>query len=215
MGNISLKRVAGEALASYIASNIPGLASVSAAQSGPEEAYDTPTARLIPEVLTFEPTQYQEIYENATTDDGKLVLDVGQFTGVYTLQLWTKSKVEREQFEQAILDLFLADAWSPGTLYVNTPNLTITGYTSLYSAEIKARLDTEEWREEMAFQSHRFVFIDILVDFPALVAVNAKNLVSLQVCLADVNSNIASINDIDSDYRVEIGNDGTTTRGTI
>jgi len=215
MGNISMKRVAADAIANYISSRISGLAGkVSAVAAGPETPAPCLALKILPEQFIFEPSQHDEIYYK-DPDDGKLVLDVGSFTGLFTFQLFTVNPAEREKFEQAIIDLFLADPWAPGTLFVTTPNLVINGYNSLYQAELKVRLDSEEWNEELTFEAKRMSFLEVYIDFPALTAIDAPNLVSLQICLSDVDANIVSISNIDPDYRVEVQEDGSTIKGTV
>lgn len=184
MASASIKRVVGEAIASYIATRIPALSNISAVQSGPEEEFATPSVRLISETLTFEPETLQEVYWREDIDDGKLVQDCGQFSGLVTLQLWTNSKPAREQYEQAIIDLFLgSDEFSPGTIYIDSPTLTINSYVSLYSTQIRVRLDKEQWREELSFEAHRYSFLNLEVDFPALTTTNAATITDLELWL--------------------------------
>jgi hypothetical protein len=215
VGNISLKRVVADTIANYLAANVTGLAGkVSAVPAGPETNAPCLAVKVLPDTLRFEPSQADERYED-DPDDGKLVLDVGSFTGIYTIQLFAASVVERELYEQRIMDLFLKDPWASGTIFVTTPNLTINGYASLYKAELKARLDSEEWNEEFAMESRRYSFLELFIDFPALTAINATNITSLQVCLADINSIVVSISDIDESDRVEVLADGSVEKGTV
>lgn len=214
MGNVSMKRVCADAIANYLSANISGLAGkVSAVAAGPETFAECLALKVLPERFVFEPAQQDEVYE-ADPDDGKIVLDVGSYTGLFTLQLFTVNPAERELYEQKILDLFQATEWASGTLFITTPNLLINGYASLYQAEIKVRLDSEEWNDELAFEAKRYSFLEIDIDFPALTTRDISNLTSLQIVLAGVDDDIVSIDDTDLDYRVEVQEDGSTIKGT-
>lgn len=219
MGNVSIKRVCLDTIANYIAANVTGLAGkVSAVAAGPEVIAPCLAVKLISDSFTFEPNQEEEIYEldsTGNTSDGKVVVDVGSFTGIVTLQLYAANVPERELYEQRILDLFLKTVWAPGTIFATTPNLTINGYSSLYQAELKARIDGDEWSEEFSFESRRYSFIDLYVDFPALTTYDAANLTSLQLALAKTTDTIATIADVDPAYRVAVQADGSTIKGTV
>jgi PKD repeat protein len=192
MGNVSIKRVVADAIASYLSSNISGLTGkVSAVADGPQTNAGCLALKVLPDQMSFEPAQADEVY-SANPDDGKVIVDVGSFTGLYTLQLFASSPSERELYEQQIMDLFLKTVWAPGTIYVTTPNLTINGYASLYSAEIKVRLDSEDWSEELAFEQKRSSFVEVYIDFPALTTFDAANLTSLQIALSDLDSTVVT-----------------------
>jgi hypothetical protein len=164
--------------------------------------------------MVFEPAQADEVYENAT-DDGKVIVDVGSFTGLFTLQLFAASPAEREKYEQAIMDLFLSTEWAPGTLFVTTPNLIVNGYSSLYQAELKARLDSEEWNEELAFEAKRYSFLEIYIDYPALTTYIAPAIQSLQLALMDMESVVVTVADIPAGDRVEVQQDGSVKPETL
>lgn len=209
MASTNMKRLTAETVASYLASNVAGLSGkVSALQEGPENVQDYPSAALMPVQFTYVPqSEYDEVYELSGSDDGKVVLDVGEFQGLMRLELYARTKPEREQYEQALMDLFLASPGSPGTLFITTPNLTINGYVSLYSVELKVRLNTEEWREEYSFESKRFSFIELEVAYPALTARNAITAQTLELALSDA---------VDSNTPIDIVTiqvDGSTTPG--
>jgi hypothetical protein len=184
MATTNIKRVVANAIATYIGENVTGLSGkVSAVQEGPEKTSEFPSVALLPSVFAFTPSEPDEVYENEDEDDGKVLLDVGEFDGAMELQLYTKSKPERELYEQRILDLFLSQEGSPGTLFVETPELTVGGYVSLHTVEIKVRLDSEEWNEEFSFDAKRYSFLDLEVAFPALVARDAVTIEDLQIAL--------------------------------
>jgi hypothetical protein len=210
VASTNIKRIVGDVIAAYISSAIPTLnGNVKAAQAGPEENFVAPAVRIMPQATVFEPSNGDEIY-SAAPDDGKVVYQVGDFTGLFQLELWAKTKPERELFEQAILDLFIADPWAPGTLILNTPTLTINGYVSLYGAEIKVRLDQEEWQEELAFEGHRYTFLNLEIDFPALTSANAVQIQHLQSVFS---SNLETI-EISLGDTVEVQADGSVTHKT-
>lgn len=209
MATVNIKRIVGKAIADYIAANVTGLSGrVSEVLDGPEQAMVFPSATVLPDALTYEPQQADEVYWRTDIDDGKIVLNVGDFAGTYELRLYTKTRPERELYEQRILDLFLSTQDAPGTIYVNTPTLTVGGYVSLYSAQIQVRLDSEQWREEFAFENRRYVFIDLDIAFPALVSRNAPTMESLRVALTNaLDSNVP-------DEVVEVQLDGSTLPST-
>lgn len=187
MGNVNLKRVCLDAIANHIATNVTGLTGkVSAVAAGPETMAPCLSVKLIPEKFEFEPSEPDEVYFDEVTDDKALVYNIGSFTGIVTLQLYTVNPAERELYEQRIIDLFLRTKWAPGTIFVETPNLTVDGYASLYKAELKVRLDGGEWNDEFSFESKRFSFLDIYVDYPALcLDADAPTIDSLQLWLSE------------------------------
>ncbi len=191
MATSNIKRIVGDAIAAYFAANVTGLSGkVTAVAQGPEKVQAFPSACLLPSQFRFEPSDPDDVYWDATTDDGKVVLDVGQFEGLLEFQLYCKNKPERELYEQRILDLFLASEGAPGTLFIPTPTLTINGYTSLHSVEVKLRLANEEWSEEFSFESRRYSFLDLEVAFPALTTRDAYTIENLQIAIThDLNSN--------------------------
>lgn len=185
MATINMKRIVADTLANHLSSNIPGLAGkVSAVAAGPSEDLKCLAVKVLPSDFRFVPSDEDEVYE-AELDDGKIICEVGQFTGSFTLELYTASPAEREQYEQLILDLFLATEWAPGTVFVNTPAVTVNSYVSLYQPEIKFRLESESWIEEMSFEAKRYCFIEISLALPALVTRSAATIDSLQLWLSE------------------------------
>ncbi len=212
---VNIKRFAADVLGNYIASNITGLAGkVSAVAAGPETNAPCLAVKILPEMFSFEEFVPDEVYFEEI-DDGKVVVDVGVFSGMFTIQLFTTTPAERELYEQKILDLFLAGEWSPGTLYLTMPNVTVNGYASLYTAEFKVFLQNDSWNDELAFESKRFSFLEVSVEFPALTAYNAATITSLQLALADMDHLILTVEDVAASDRVEIQEDGTTIPATV
>lgn len=215
MASINIKRVCAESLVTYIVAQIPELTGkVSAVADGPEKMAPCLAVKVLPDEFSFEPSQADEVY-SADPDDGKVVVDIGYFSGLFSIQLYAVGKEERDTYEQRLMDMFLETEWAPGTIYVNTPNLTVNGYASLYSAQLRMRLDSEDWSEEFAFEAKRYSFLDISVELPALTTINAANLTSLQLALEDTDAEIFTVDDVDSGDRVEILEDGTTELATV
>lgn len=213
MATINIKRITANILASHLASNIAGLSGkVTAVAAGPEEDLACLAVKIIPDAMIFEASNPDEIYWDEVVDDGKVVVDVGSWTGNFTIELYTNSPAEREEYEQKIIDLFQATEWAPGTLYLTTPALTVNGYASLHTAEIKFRLQEENWIDEMSFESKRYTFLEIFVDYPALTTYNAGTIESLQLALAKMDDEVADMTDVDDSYQVEVQLDGTTLK---
>lgn len=212
----NMRRVAADTLGAYLESQIPGLAGkIFTAAAGPETRAPCLALRLISRMFRFVPSDALEVYENATTDDGKVLVDIGLFTGLLTLQLYTTSPAEREQYEQLILDVFLSTVWSPGTLYLTTPAVTVGGYASLYQAPLKAYLEDFSWIDEMAFESKRYSFMDVELDFSALAKYDAHTIESLQIAFSNSNTAVTTISQIDPTSHLEIQADGTVERTTL
>ncbi|HEY6020222.1 MAG TPA: hypothetical protein VIY48_10060, partial [Candidatus Paceibacterota bacterium] len=156
MATTNMKRIAGDILANFISTSIPGLAGkVSVAVAGPEVNLPCLALRIIPDKFTFEPAYDLEVY-TVEPDDGKMIVDVGQWVGSFTMELYTTSSAERELYEQAITDLFISSEWSPGTIFLPTPTLTVMGYTTIYQDEVRYALQDEDWMDELAFESKRY-----------------------------------------------------------
>lgn len=212
MATTNMKRIVANALANYIASNVAGLSGkVTAVAAGPETTLPCLAAKIIPDTFTFDPAQEDEVYE-ADPDDGKIITDVGSWTGQFTIELYSTTPAEREEYEQKIIDLFMQEAWAPGTLYIDLPALTVGGYVSLYQAQIKYRLEQEQWMDEMAFENKRYSFLDVFIDYPALVVRTAHDLDIQLFQNQDTEVVIAGAGDIDDGNQVRVAEDGTTTK---
>jgi hypothetical protein len=212
MATTNMKRIVADALANYIASNVTGLSGkVSAVAAGPETTLPCLAVKVIADGFTFEPSQEDEVYE-ADPDDGKIITDVGSWVGNFTIELYTATPAERELYEQRIIDLFMSTTWAPGTVYVDLPALTVGGYVSLYQAQIKYRLEQEQWVDEMAFEGKRYTFLDVYVDYPALVTRTAHDLDIQLFQNQDTSVVVTSTAGIDDDYQVRVAEDGTTTK---
>lgn len=210
MATTNMKRIVANALASHLSDNISGLSGkVTAVAAGPETVLPCLAVKVIPDHFTFEPSQEDEVYEE-DPDDGSVIVDVGSWVGNFTIELYTATPAEREQYEQSILDLFMATEWAPGTLYIDLPALTVGSYVSLYEAQIKYRIESETWIDEMAFEGKRYCFLDVYVDYPALVTREAADLTIELFMFPDTEAEISDTSDIDDDYQVVIDEDGNT-----
>jgi hypothetical protein len=214
MATTNMKRIVANALADYIGANVAGLSGLtSAVIAGPEVVLPCLAVRVIPQGLKFEPAQEDEVYET-DVDDGNVITDVGSWTGQFNLELYTTSPAEREVYEQAITDLFMQETWAPGTLFLDTPALTVNGYISLYSAEAKLRLTDEDWNDEMAFEAKRYCYLTVDVDLPVLVNRLAHNLDIQLVFSNDFDAVITDRSQVDPTDQVDVNDDGTVTRAT-
>lgn len=204
MPSHNIKRDICNAIASYLSTNVAGLSGrVSSRFPGPETETQFPSAMIETSRFMFWPDNPDEVYA-AAIDDGKVVMSVGEFAGDAELRVYAKTVTERETIEQRIMDLFLGTQDGAGTLYIPTGNLTVAGYPTLHSVEVKCRIDSADWQEEFAFENRRYSFIDLTFGFPALVARNAHTIDSLQTKLAELE-------DVDGSdgESVEIQNDGS------
>jgi hypothetical protein len=214
MASTNMKRIVGDSIAGFFSTAIPSLnGNIKTGQDGPETNFSPPAVRMYFETLTFSPENVQEEYWT-DPDDGKVIYDVGEWDGLLRIELWCSTKPERETFEQLIIDQFLSfDAWSPGTVSILTPNLTINGYISLYAAQIKIWLDQQEWQEEMAFEGHRYTFITVPVSFPALTSANAVTIQELDVIVStDFEAVITDSGTVSKTDKITVQLDGTTTQ---
>lgn len=166
----NVKRLILDALSDSLAT-IDGLTDrVSPLQEGPERQAQFPSVMLLPSTFTLETWAATEVYYDEDVDDGRVLMDVGEFTGQVELRLYAKNVPEREDYEQRILNYFLADPDAPGSVRIVTPPMVIGDYATLYQASIVVRLTSELWREEFAFESRRYTFMDLEFAYPALIA---------------------------------------------
>lgn len=179
-----IKRSALDTLKTLLES-VTGLSGkVFVAAQGPEKIATYPSVVIIPQFINFSPDQAEDVWW-AIVDDGKSLQEVGSFEGLFEIQLYCNSAPQREEFEERIFQKFLSTPGAPGTLFSTTPNLTVNGLVTLYPAPIFYRLDSEEWREEFAYESRRFSFLDVLVSFPALTVRDAYTINSLRVAITE------------------------------
>lgn len=197
---VNIKRAVCNAVANYLAANVTGLAGkVTAGQVGPEQETQFPSATIEPSGFQFVPEDPDEVLEET---DGS-IQTVGEFQGLAELKLYATTRVMREEYEQRITDLFLSQQDSPGTLYVDTETLTVSNVATLYSAQIKVRMESEDWEEEYTFENRRYSFIDLSFAYPALVRRAAVDIDSLQLALAGLTGNPVETIEIQEDGTIE------------
>jgi len=211
MATINVQRIVSNSLATYFEGQIPGLVGkIGVGWAGPEVKAPCLALRIIPAKMRFHPSDWDEVHA-ASPDDGKVIANVGHFDGILQFQLYTTSQAERELYEQKILDVFLSQPWSPGTIILATPALTVGGYVSTHTTEFSATLDSDLWREELSFEAKRMSFLEIDLDFPALCVAAAPDLVTLQNALSSLDQpEPTSTAQLDPGDWVEIQDDGTT-----
>lgn len=206
MATSNIKRIVTNAIANYFATNITGLSGrVSGVQEGPEKVAQFPSVALLGQTFAFMPSDPDYVSGDDNDPATPLVTDVGEFDGILELQLYADSKPMRELYEQRIMNHFLAQRGSPGTIYVQLPALVINELTTLYAPVVKVRLDNEEWSEELSFEAKRYSFLDLTFAFPALTAETAPAIDELHVAIN---------HDLDSDEALEdviVNEDGSVS----
>lgn len=213
MATSNLKRIAAQTLATWLATEIPSLVGkIHTVAPEPTDRAQFPCVAILAQKMNFEPAQADETYwsedpgEGTDIDDGKLVMNVGDFTGVCEIRVYAKSVAERESLEEKILHAFMSVEMRPGVVALTTPAVTVNEYVTLYEAPVAFMLDTADWQEEYAFENRRFSFLDLDMIFPALVLRDAYRIEHLQTAInEDLESDTA-------DETVEIDEDGYTSK---
>jgi len=162
-----MRRACLESLADALSKVVPSGTTVEVGNADWEEPACLPLVRVIPQRFDFEPWQEEERDDTQPT---RLFLDVGTFSGTVELRAAAKSKREREELEDLILNWFLSRELSPGVQVTVIPSgLKVGGAVTTYQAPCSFEMSGSEWQEEMAFQNRRYSFIDVDAHFPALV----------------------------------------------
>ncbi len=198
MATSNLKRITAQTLATWLGGKVPALAGkIHTVAPEPTEKANFPCVVILSREMNYEPMQADEVWwseeagDGGDIDDGKLILNVGAFTGVFEIRVYAKSVSERERLEDAVLHALMAEEMRPGVVSLTTPALTVNEYVTLYQAPVAYMLDEVEWREEYAFENRRFSFIDIDVEFPALVVRNAYRIDDLHLAInQDLESDV-------------------------
>lgn len=185
MATTNIKRQVADLLADYIGTQIAALAGkVHSTAPGPEETAGFPCATVLPGPVSFEP--HDPIERGTSVDeiqDERVILDVGDFTGEYEIRVYAKSVAQREALEQAVTDLFLARL-TGGLLVLTLSGVTLRGEVQETTFPVGFMLDRGEWQEEYAWENRRFAFIDVRVEFPALVLQDAYTIDDLQQAIS-------------------------------
>jgi hypothetical protein len=206
MATTNLKRIASKTFATWLEGKVPELVGkIHTVAEGPTEAAGWPCVALVPNILTFEPFHSSPVVWAAAVDDGKALLNVGEFTGSYELRIYAKNVSEREALEDKVLHAIMAEPMRRGVVSLQTPALTVNALVTLYQAPVAFMLDQIEWNEEFAYENRRFSFIDLDVEFPALVVQDVYTINQLVIA---INENLSS--DV-PDEQFSIDEDGITT----
>lgn len=183
----SIKRVISDTLAAHLAARIPAFGGrVRGVHAGPETEATLPAAVVLPAgKMVYDPHQADQVYfpDEDAPDDGIAIMEVGAFTGTFEVRIYARTPPERERLEQQITDLFLATELAPGILKLDTPPVTVGGAVSLYQAPVAYRLENADWQEEFSFEAKRFSFLDVAVDFPALIARDAYTMQTVYLAI--------------------------------
>lgn len=204
---MNIKRACAQAIADKLAAAISDFASgggVRPASADYEVDAKDPALVIVPRSLTFTPWQDSEVLD---CDDPAAVnnslVHVGDFEGTFEFRLYTGTQYDRGELEQKILDQFMAD--QPGQTVALSSPVVLGGVTTLYPALIVARLEDEEWREELAFAKKRYAFLDASVSFPALSMRTVATIEEIELAIA------RDIDAVDPEAYFAIDADGSLT----
>lgn len=202
---MNLKRQVAKQLAAYLEAQVPELAGkVHTVHAEPETYAAYPSLYILPGRSTPDWSQERDADD---TLPGKLLVELGAWTGTWELRIPGKTPYEREELEQKVLDAFLQREGTPGLVVVEVANVVVGGVTTTHTARAGCSLDSAEWNEEMSFEKKRFSFLDVSVEYPILAL--RSDVPTIEVL------DLAENGDLDSDVveeTVEIESDGTITR---
>lgn len=166
MAATNIKRLSADRLATYVSAQIASLTGKCfAAHADPQESASWPSLQILPRASTFLPWQ-EEVVEDTST---AATIHLGTWESVFELRLSARNEREREDVEQALLDLFQQRELSPGIIVLQLDNIQVGSRTTAFSPAITYALDREDWQEELVFSQKRFSFLDIDVVMPVLV----------------------------------------------
>lgn len=211
MATSNLKRIAAQTFATWLEGKVPELVGKThTVDPSPNDIAGFPCVAILPTMITFNPFQAAEVWsqdpdELPFVDDGKTLMNIGEFTGGYELRVYAKSVPERERLEDKILHALMAEPGRHGVVSLLTPTVTVNSLVTLYQAPVAFMLDRTEWEEEFAFENRRFSFIELDVAYPALVTYDAYTIFTMVAALT---------NALDSDTPVEqitVDDDGITS----
>lgn len=150
-----------------------GVARVEVGQADPEGEQDYPSATVIPNSLEFEPELgYEEVDDPSLDAGGRVVWCVGEWTGTFEIRVSAKDKPQRQALQDAIHAMFFTQVGRRGVIVAPSPQLVLNGVITTVVTPIAFALNTSEWREEYAFGKRRWVFVDVDVEFQALVVMD-------------------------------------------
>jgi hypothetical protein len=192
---MNLKDVALKSIAATIDAGVAALAGRCAAGDDDEESNATPPCLRVVEVSGFAYEAMQEDVVSAPDAQTFVLSKVGWFTGDVELRLYARNKVERNDLEEAVRQLFLAGVEDQaGLLRATTPQIVLGGVTTLASTTIACDWTSEDWREEFVFSRKRYSFIRVAAEWPALIVrTSVPTIQQLQLQIAfSVNATVAA-----------------------
>jgi len=120
-----------------------------------------PSLQIDPRRWTYFPDQALETYEPAPN---AVVMNVGRHQADITIRIGASNLYKRYELEQKLLDLFLSTPLHPGVLFAQ-----VTACEALGPFTAAWELDTDEWRDEKAFDKEFYSNVTVLGIIPALV----------------------------------------------
>jgi hypothetical protein len=148
-------------------------AHVEVAVGDPDNEQDYPGASIHPEHFRFEPELgYEEVEDDSLDASGQVVHCVGNWVGSVEIRISALDRPQREAIEAAVEALFNSQEGRRGTIVLSTPPLTINGTITTVEAPVAFVMSDSGWREEFAFTKKRWLFLDVDVEFQALVVRN-------------------------------------------
>jgi hypothetical protein len=124
------------------------------------EGLPSPSLLIVPQRFVYVPNQAVESFYPAPD---KLVVEVGHNEGSVQLYVASDDIDERENLEQAILDIFYGQELSPGVLMTHVDWLSHLGPFSC-----AWELESSQWQDEMVFDRARRAFIELFSTLPCL-----------------------------------------------
>ena len=179
---------------------IPSLPPICFGQQPANKALKFPSLAIDPRQWKYHPDQAAETHEPSPN---AVVMNVGRHQADVEIRIGAATLFERYELEQKILDLFLGTPGHPGVLLTQ-----ITACESLGDWTAAWELESDEWRDERAFDRQFYSLIMITGIIPALVTRRgAYTINQLQLGL-DLSGPTSTLPLSDLDV-VQINQDGT------
>lgn len=121
-----------------------------------------PCLNLFPVKWKYLPDQASEALDPV---DDRVVENVGRFETILQMRLSVATLNQRQEIEQDILDFFLMQEDRPGILVT-----TVSTIPELGDFVTSWELETDEWRDEKAFDNQSDTIIELTGTIPALVS---------------------------------------------
>lgn len=130
-------------------------------QADPRKELALPSVTIDPVRWTYHPDQALEVYEPAPN---AVVMNVGRHESDVALNIGAKTTSKRYELEQKILNLFLETPLHPGILFGQ-----VTACECLGPFVAVWELESDEWRDDRAFDQQFYSQIMLTATIPALV----------------------------------------------